>query len=336
MTELCATTSMRRPGRVVAIAVTLLVGILPAQDEVDSRREEAMVFHAFPEADSFRRIVHDVDQHARTEVERQLPFKLHFNELGPHTLFVAFRGSKPVGLVYVRSEEAEWGLAELAWALTLDQRVQGFQFQRARSHQLRELERSPFAKSLVGRDFVRVLELLQDDKRDPALVPAGAEALAKTVLRSCAKAVLVTDTVWSDEIARLQDTAMGYDAFPEAERFQRRVGQFDLGIGDTHQSVAVNVIHAFDRTNCRLGSAIRTAAKVNGEPTVLCWVVDRNLRIQRVMPPQSWDNGRLRATCLELGGHLLSSPPLGDNPLAPLAQGLGALVPQLDATRGSR
>src|SRR5678816_47948 len=66
-----------RPFGAAAVAL-LLAGQAPAQKESDASNHDAMVFHAFPEATSYRLIVRDVDQAARTAIERELPFKVHF------------------------------------------------------------------------------------------------------------------------------------------------------------------------------------------------------------------------------------------------------------------
>ena len=311
----------------------LLAGGLPSQARGEVLAADAMIFRAFPEADSYRRIVRDVDQQARTAIERDLPFKVHFDELGPHTLFVAFRGRQPVGLLYLRSEEAEWGLTEIAWAVTLDMRVLGFQFLRGRGRHLRGLEGSAFARQLVGCDQPHLVDLLtRQTKADPAIVPMGAEELAKTVLRSGIKALLVTDTVWRDEVAKLQDLAMGFDAFPAAERLHRTVLTFDLDGGDSLKSVIANVVRATGKGDSQLGAVVRTETKIGGDNVALRWVVDDHLRIVRIVPVRSWASDALRLACRELEGHLLVAPPEGGNTLRPVALSLGEVMAHVGAT----
>jgi len=313
----------------------MLAGGLHSQANGESPTTDSMVFTAFPEADSYRRIVRDVDQQARTTIERALPFKVHFDELGPHTLLVAFRGRQPVGLLYLRSEESEWGLTEIAWALSLDLRVLGFQFLRGRSRHIHELQSSGFAKLLVGRDLTQLVEVLaKEGKRDPNLVPAGAEDLARTMLRSGIKALLVTDTVWRDEIAKMQDLSMGFDVFPGAERFHRKVARFDLTSSDDPSKVSANIVRATGKGNSHLGSVVRTEAMVDGNDVVLRWIVDERFRIVRIVPAQSWANDALRLHCAELEGAPLSSPPAGKNPLSPLARRLGEVLANLNTSKG--
>ena len=102
----------------------------------------------YPMATTYRSIVRTVDSSARDAVASAIPFKLHFNELGRHTLYVAMNKKKPVGLVHARSEKGRWGLVEIAWALDFDLRVRSFTFQRCRSPHRAEVESKVFKKNI--------------------------------------------------------------------------------------------------------------------------------------------------------------------------------------------
>jgi hypothetical protein len=314
--------------------VAALGGIAPiqalrAQAHTADAEVSPMIFRAFPEADAFRQIPRDVDLAARLAIEGRLPFKVHFNELGAHTLFVAFRGVRPVGLIYRRSEESEWGLTDVAWAMTLDLRVHGFWFLSGRSPHMGQIEQSRFASLLAGSDCDRVLELVRDEARAIEAAPDGAEELARIVLRSAAKAMIVTDTVWREQVELVFDTAAGYDAFPSAARFPRHTGEFELSIGDERQTIAVRVVQARTSVNTLLGSVIRTEAKHGSQTIVLTWVVDPELRVLRVTSPHGSENASLRHARHEMAGHRLSTPPTQANQLAQLALGLDAVLVRL-------
>lgn len=336
LTPLRTNASTRRLHGGIALVFGLFGAALPAQAGDDGPPADGIVFHAFPEADSYRRIVRDVDQQARTTIERQLPFKVHFDELGAHTLFVAFRGRQPIGFIYLRSEEAEWGLAEIAWSMTLDLHVLGFQFLRGRGLHQRELESSAFAKQLVGCDRTRLEALLAGKAQADALVPQRAAELAATVLRSGAKALLVTDTVWPEEIAKLQDLGRGFDSFPSAERFLRKVVQLDLQVGDAKQTVAANIVRAIGKGNTPLGAVVRSQARIGNGDLLLRWVIDGDLRIMHIVPVRSWASDELRLLCKELEGHRLVDLPAGDNRLLPIARGLGEVLLRLNTTKVTR
>lgn len=306
----------------------------PAPTGEDDPALKAMIFRAFPEGLSYSRIVRDVGADARAEVERRLPFKVHFDELGPHTLFVAFRAKRPIGLVYLRSEVAEWGLVDIAWALDLDLRVVRFQFLRGRHRHLEGLANSPFARDLVGRDFAGVSGLLRDGAS--VHVQEGAKELANTVLRSCAKALLVTDTVWREEVEKLQDQAIGFGAFPAAVRLSRLSGKFDLAAGDVQQHVVVKVIDAHGAGTDRLGAVVHTETQLDGRDVELRWVLDPDRTITQLTATHVTESTQWSLAFAGLKGRRLSELPDDGNPLLPLAQGLGALLTELAAGRRSR
>lgn len=293
------------------------------------------VFHAFPEADSYRQIQRDVDRQTRTEVEQSLPFRLHFDELGKHTLLVAFRSRRPIGLVYLRSEESEYGLTEVAWAMSLDLRVLGFELPRCRNRHRRDLENSAFAKELAGRDSSQLVAMFKSEPpvtSDTTRVPAGAEQLADLVLRSALKALRVAELVWHDDVEKLQDQAMGYDAFPAGERFRRQVVQFHGGPDEPAHLGTVHVVRAIGRASTSLGSVVRTTLAeqdADAAPRTLRWVLDDQLRVLSVTPMESWAGASLRMACRELTGQLLADANLPDNDLRPVARELAAVMARL-------
>jgi hypothetical protein len=314
----------------IAVAGALAV-MAAAQSDQDPRETEQMVqmvYRAFPEADATKRIVRAVERPAREAIENTLPFRVHFDELGDHTLFVPFRGRRPVGLFYMRTEEAEWGFMEIGWALDLDLRVLGFQFHRGRNRHLQELEKSAFGKDLIGRDYHGVRELLLQEK-PLAGVPIGAEELAKTCLRSAMKALLVTELVWSDEVEKLADRAMGYDAFPAAERLKREVVRSDEPATAARPLLSSRVMYAYGTGFTQLGCVVRTDVQLGERKAAVRWVVDSQGRVLRVTPMQSWEENPLRAACTDFEGRQLDGAPLPDNALQPVATALAAVLQKL-------
>ena len=95
----------------------------------DPNRE---IFSLFPEADTYRSVARVVNDKKRIEMEKRLPFELHFSELGQHTLYLVQSKDKNIGLVHMRSEASKWGLIEVAWALDLDLNIRDFIFVRCR------------------------------------------------------------------------------------------------------------------------------------------------------------------------------------------------------------
>lgn len=179
----------------ISIALAALFAYAPAHaqtpppapaGEVQRKRAklELIVFRAFPEADAYSGIKRDFTQSQRLAIEQQLPFKVHFNDLGKHDLLVTFRGRRPVGLVYCRSEEAEWGLTELAWHMTLGQRVVGFKFLRGRNRHIKSLELSSLATDLGGAGFPQVAKLLAiHEKKNHTQRDTSLVSIERTTLR---------------------------------------------------------------------------------------------------------------------------------------------------------
>lgn len=158
----------------------------------------------FPDSDSLETYTDEVTQTHRTQVKQELSFTIHAAELGLHTLYAVFKGEgtekKHIGYIHVRSEEGEWGLIEITWALSPDLEIRDFIFQRCRD---------------VGRDEVQqetFKSLLKDksaDKLRPLLTQAGnalktpvkglssdAQGLAYRLVRSALKTIAVTRAVW--------------------------------------------------------------------------------------------------------------------------------------------
>jgi hypothetical protein len=51
----------------------------------------------YPDATQHRSIVRPVDEKVRTIVAERLPFTLHFNEIGKHTLYLVMNDSDEIG-----------------------------------------------------------------------------------------------------------------------------------------------------------------------------------------------------------------------------------------------
>ena len=109
------------------------------------------VYEMYPGAKSYRSIVRTVAQKHRSIIADQLPFTMHFTELGRHTVYVALDGAKPIGLVHVRSERGQWGLVEVAWATDLDMHIVDFRFQRCRERAVKLLDTEEFRAQLIGK-----------------------------------------------------------------------------------------------------------------------------------------------------------------------------------------
>jgi len=216
------------PSLGIILVGLLCLTVIPEQSRGQAycalRDPVTTIYDAYPGADSFRSVVRTVDESVRGRVSQSVPFPIHFNELGRHTLYVATKESRPVGIIHVRSERGSWGLVEIAWALDSELRIEGFTFQRCRSPQRGAIESPQFVDQLVGKGYRQLIEMLDDS----GMVIAGdlgvdgpAKELAATVLRSAIKTILVTMHAWEEPLEVIQSMGQGYAAFPAASSFEK-------------------------------------------------------------------------------------------------------------------
>jgi hypothetical protein len=162
----------------------------------------------FPESTGYHSVVRSITKETRIAVEKAIPFRLHFRELGRHTLYLVERKGEPIGLIHVRSETGEWGLVEIVWALNPDLTIRDFRFQRCRDRNGKKLEADAFKSQLTGKEIQELTKFFNKDSSIPLAevmnISKGAEKLAFTVLRSAIKTIQITSTAWKNEIEQIQ------------------------------------------------------------------------------------------------------------------------------------
>lgn len=165
----------------------------------------------YPGYNSYRSHVGQVGQDLRQVLKERLPYPLHFNEFGKHTLYIVYKDKEPQGLVHARTEKGDWGLDEVVWSLGLDLTVENFRFQRSRSRMKDEVQNPAFKALLAGKGFDELLRLLTPDgtalAQHHAGLPAEAEALAAIVIRSALKTIIVTQFVWRERLADIRQAS---------------------------------------------------------------------------------------------------------------------------------
>ena len=112
---------------IIALAAFLAVEVPPivhGQAYCALRDPVSTIQEFAPGSSGHRSIVETVSGSARAKVSEKLPFTIHFNELGKHTLYVVLKDGRPDGLVHARSEKGKWGLVEIVWFFDLDLNVQ--------------------------------------------------------------------------------------------------------------------------------------------------------------------------------------------------------------------
>ena len=173
------------------------------------------IFKVMPDATSYRSITRTVGAEHRQRIAQRLPFTLHFNELGRHTLYVGFKDQVPMGILNVRSERGRYGLVEVGWHLDLGYRVSNVFFQRCRDDDARRAIDS-LRDRIIGASFNDLLELDSSD-----LLPEE-----RMLVRSGLKAIAVTYDAWYDallpyQVSGLSKTIFGQDAMVEPRQLDR-------------------------------------------------------------------------------------------------------------------
>lgn len=255
------------------------------------------VYQLFPDATSYRSIVRTVGDRAREVVGKRLPFELHHNELGRHTLYVPVKGDVPLGIVHVRSEASKWGLVEIAWAFDVDLRLLGFRFQRCRDSTRSIVESAAFRSQIEGKTYAQLRALLTVESgvadSHKIRVPREAEKLAAIVLRSALKTLVVTEAVWGNDLRTIRLLARSRTAFPNAagvqlienpyaanvvEALRKQLGTDESGIDRT----TVDVVRLTAADDSTVGFTVRTDWRLAGDACVLWWSVSSDGTIVKI------------------------------------------------------
>jgi len=157
------------------------------------RDPTASIYELFPAANNYRSSVRTVGRGARAAVIDELPFNLHFNELGRHTLYIAFRDERVAGFVHSRSELGEWGITEYVWAIAPDGTIEDVRVQRSRDPFVGDMAQDKMSALVKGKS-------LQELKQD--YFKLMGEPLETSVLASAMKTLVITNAVWGDELER--------------------------------------------------------------------------------------------------------------------------------------
>lgn len=167
----------------------------------------AQIKQLYPQKTNQLSIVKTVDTHIRKQVKLLLPSNdLHFSELGRHTLYVAMKGTEALGYIHVRSEQSQWGLVEIIWALDKNLQIKNFTFQRCRSPKRKTIDNENFKNVFIGKNYEQLKTLLSRDGvtannilLDKAI---NAPELASVVLRCALKTLLITELLWGAELKK--------------------------------------------------------------------------------------------------------------------------------------
>ncbi len=196
----------------VALLLALLIGIPKAADAAYcSLRDPIVAIQTlYPNATQHRSIVRPIDKKIRREIAKLLPFTLHYKEIGRHTLYLVNNEDESIGFVQARSEASDWGLVEIAWAISPDMTIDGMVLQRCRGPQCNAALKNQVQHALYGKSFSQLLTLLSADgnalSNESKSTIGGAQPLLLTMLRSALKTLAVTELAWGDVVETAQST----------------------------------------------------------------------------------------------------------------------------------
>lgn len=283
----------------------------------------------YPSSTSFKSSVKIIDENIRNKVQELLPPNtLHFSELGKHTLYIVFKDKKPMGYVHVRSEESQWGLVEIAWAMNLHLKVRDFQFQRCRNRQKSTIENEQFRAQLRDKTYVDFTDMLMNDglslNTDKISVSPKAQSLAEIVIRCGMKTLLVTELAWREEIQknRINQSAQLY--FKDAVSTQiingavngsistilnKAFGGADTGID--RSSVVVTKVYG-ERKKV-LGMIYESQLTIDQDPTNIRWIMAPDGKIIHVVNKEGWkDKSTQKAFEKTIGRHYTTTNQCND------------------------
>jgi len=185
-----------------------------------SLRDPVMAIRTlYPQSNQYRSLVKTITTEARTNIAQRLPFTLHFNEIGRHTLYVAKQKNTPVGFVHARSELSEWGVIEIAWAITPDFKVHDFYFQRCRSPACNERLRTRLLVDIKNKSVGELLLMLSTDGK--SLAPEyfddyqNDNDLVLSLIRSSLKTIAATEFGWFEEVRSARRLNVVVKHFPQ-------------------------------------------------------------------------------------------------------------------------
>jgi len=184
-----------------------------------------------PGYESFRSLVRTITTDSREKILDEVPFSMHFDELGQHTLYVVRSEEDFHGYVHVRSESFKWGLVRIAWLMNADLEITGYRFQRCRSSWRSELESPAVSELIVHKTMADLRGMLSQDgslvERAGSPVPEAARDLMTVLVQSAIKTRVVTGIVWAQEVGSIKAASMSRAFFGDAAQVNQQVGLYD-------------------------------------------------------------------------------------------------------------
>lgn len=292
------------------VTIVSLDASLYAQAFCALRDPTSKIYEAYPAATSYRSLVRTIDESVRQQVSKELPFTIHFNELGRHTLYLPVKDGRPLGLVHARSEAGTWGLTEIVWSLTPNLTVQDFSFQRCRSRKRTKVESAEFKRQIQGKNFRELRQLLNENgtalRNNKLNISSDSQEIAAMVVRSALKTIVVSKLVWASDLAILQPLYFAHQAFDSVavvEKIEAPYSERVLKILASNLQTKkqtnikrqdVLLIELSDSKKQTLGYIVRTPWKSMNTELLLWWTIRNDNVVKDVVAIDGWPDEKTK------------------------------------------
>ncbi len=196
---------------IALLALTTLMGPLSARGQAycSLRDPNRIVQELFPQATGFRSYLRRVTREKAAALKSELPVEFDAREFTTHTLYAVHQKGEILGYVQSRTEEVEWGLAEIIWILDPELHLVTFRFQRCRSQWKTPVESDALQIHLQGLSEADLVRLWQNQGTgwllERAKLPKAATKIVDAVVMSGLKAMGLARVVWGEDIASIQN-----------------------------------------------------------------------------------------------------------------------------------
>lgn len=240
----------------------------------------------------------------RKEIEEKVPFDIHFDELGKHTVYKV-TSEKGTRLIHVRSEAFHWGLVRIAWAMNSDLEILDYSFQRCRARgavkdELTSKEVKAFLTNKTAKELKALLtENGMDLREGSSKVSADARGLFLVMVQSAIKTMVVTDVGWRKEVRNEKAQELATLHFGVEASLGPELSPYTQDVESALSKAGLEEAVAFDRTellrwrvrladNSASAGVYSTPWSLGGQEARLFWVLDAESRILDVV-----DSGRM-------------------------------------------
>ena len=192
----------------LTFAVVLTPSRAQGQAYCSLRDPNRIVQELFPDATGFRSYLRKVTRSNTAILKSELPIEFDAREFTTHTLYAVHKKGEILGYVQSRTEEVEWGLAEIIWILDPELHLKTFRFQRCRSKWKARVESDALQIHLQGLSEADLLKLWNDKGTEwllnRAKLPKAATKIVDAVVMSGLKATGLARVVWGDDIRAIR------------------------------------------------------------------------------------------------------------------------------------